>query len=80
MAAEEAWTQTWITSFDQLEVRRRHSLAWNQQGAGATNVVRNARACSAGLQLRVGKAKILSNEADRQGVLRQKDVEVGDGR
>eukprot|EP00959_Pyramimonas_sp_CCMP1952_P281698 5888195-Pyramimonas_sp.AAC.1 len=40
----------------------------------------NERARSAGLQLHMGNTKILSNEADRRGVLRQKEVEVGDGR
>ena len=38
------------------------------------------RARAAGLKLHMGKTKILSNEADRRGVLRQKDVQVGEGR
>ena len=38
------------------------------------------RARAAGLKLHMGKTKILSNEAVRRGVLRQRDVQVGEGR
>ena len=37
------------------------------------------RARAAGLKLRMGKTKVLSNEAGRRGGLRQKDVQVGEG-